>query len=126
MDHIYRSIDPDFIPSSSDLVRSTTETNWTDPQYDGGNVYYKVSAVDGAGNESEPAAAEMITEVPDPAMPRGCPTAPSRRDQVRISKTNPGAHCRGERSPHQANHAGAAHVATPQPATGPGSCIRGP
>ena len=67
---IYRSSDPDFIPTPSDLVFSTITTDWTDPDYDGWNVYYKVAALDFVGNESPPASAGTVTAATDPAIPQ--------------------------------------------------------
>ena len=68
--NIYRSSDPNFVPSPSDLVHSATGTGWTDPDYDGGNIYYKVTALDFAGNESDPAEPETVTAVNEPVSPK--------------------------------------------------------
>ena len=64
---VYRSTDPNFMPSPGTLVHSTTSTGWADP--DGGPIYYKVTALDYAGNESDPAAAGSVTAVELPAVP---------------------------------------------------------
>jgi hypothetical protein len=66
---VYRSNDPNFIPDSGNLVQATISTSWVDPDYDGGSVYYKVSATDVAGNESDPASPEIVTSVPIRAVP---------------------------------------------------------
>ncbi|UCH83848.1 MAG: hypothetical protein JSW50_15640, partial [Candidatus Latescibacterota bacterium] len=50
---IYRSSEPDFAPSLDDRVDVVTTSDWYDSEYDGWSVYYKVSAVDSAGNESD-------------------------------------------------------------------------
>jgi hypothetical protein len=67
---VYRSSDPDFVPSPSELVHSLTETNWSDPDYDGWNVYYKITALDYVGNESDPASAGTVTAVTGPVIPQ--------------------------------------------------------
>ncbi len=68
--NIYRSSDPNFVPSPSELVHSATETNWADPEYDGWPVYYKVTALDFVENESDPAGAETVTAVAEPVIPQ--------------------------------------------------------
>ena len=67
--NIYRSNDPDFIPSPSDLVHSPIGTNWSDPEYDGWDVYYKVTALDLVGNSSGPASPGAITGDDPAPMP---------------------------------------------------------
>jgi hypothetical protein len=66
---VYRSSDPDFVPSPADLVHSTTDTGWSDPDYDGWNVYYKITALDYVENESEPASAGTVTDAGRPEVP---------------------------------------------------------
>ncbi len=66
---VYRSSDPDFVPSPADLVHSTTETGWSDPDYDGWNVYYKITALDYVENESDPASPGTVTEAGGPEVP---------------------------------------------------------
>ena len=68
--NIYRSSDPNFVPSPSDLVHSDIGTSWADPEYDGWPVYYKVTALDFVGNESDPAVAGTVTAVNEPAIPQ--------------------------------------------------------
>jgi hypothetical protein len=67
---IYRSTDPDFTPTPTDLVHTTTGIEWYDPEYDGWNVYYKATAVDDAGNESDPATDGAPTAVTGPVIPK--------------------------------------------------------
>ncbi|UCG52647.1 MAG: T9SS type A sorting domain-containing protein, partial [Candidatus Latescibacterota bacterium] len=67
---IYRSNDPDFTPTPTDLVHTTTDNEWYDPDYDGWNVYYKITAVDDAGNESGPATDQAPTTVTEPVIPK--------------------------------------------------------
>ena len=50
-------------------MHSTTSTGWVDPDNDGGPVYYKVTATDFAGNESDPATAGTVTSAPDETPP---------------------------------------------------------
>jgi len=48
-------------------VRADSITpSWTDPDFDGGAVYYEVSVVDVAGNESPPASPETVSSSPPP------------------------------------------------------------
>jgi hypothetical protein len=67
--NVYRSTDPDFVPSPSELVYSGIGTSWTDPEYDGWNVHYKVTALDYVGNESDAAGPESATAVSDAPPP---------------------------------------------------------
>jgi hypothetical protein len=68
---VYRGTETDFEPSPDCLVDMTTATAWSDPEYDGWQVFYKVTAVDHAGNESDPAGSEPYTGVEDePAVPK--------------------------------------------------------
>jgi hypothetical protein len=67
---IYRGTDPDFTPSEVNLVHSTVSTEWNDPEYDGWMVYYKVTAVDFSGNESDPASPKTTTGIGEKIFPR--------------------------------------------------------
>ena len=51
------------------VVHSTADPGWTDPDHHGSDVYYKVTALDHAGNESEPASASVTTGTEDPMVP---------------------------------------------------------
>jgi hypothetical protein len=53
---VYRGASSGFEPSALNLVKMTTVNAWTDPEYDGWGVHYKVSAVDFSGNESAAAS----------------------------------------------------------------------
>ncbi len=66
---IYRSTDPEFTPASENLVHMTVDTGWVDPVSEGWQYYYKVSAVDFSGNESDAASPETVTGVDDSSMP---------------------------------------------------------
>lgn len=66
---VYRDTDPGFVPSVDSYVEGTALTNWTDPSNDGGAVYYKITAVDHADNESAPASPGVATAVPTPVVP---------------------------------------------------------
>jgi hypothetical protein len=66
---VYRSTDPNFAISPGTLVHATTTTGWADPDHDGGGIYYKVTALDYAGNESDPATAGSVTSVGGRAVP---------------------------------------------------------
>ncbi|UCF06042.1 MAG: T9SS type A sorting domain-containing protein [bacterium] len=65
--HIYRSETEDFDPTPGNLVHTTAGTDWLDTVEDGWKYYYKITSVDGAGNESTPASpvSTSDTEVPD-------------------------------------------------------------
>jgi hypothetical protein len=60
---VYRSADPDFVPGPATLVHETDGTSWQDTPSDPGSVYYKLTAVDHAGNESGPASSGAVTAV---------------------------------------------------------------
>jgi hypothetical protein len=67
---VYRSTDRYFDPAPGNLVEMTVETEWTDPEYDTEDVYYKITALDYAGNESAPAFLESTTGAEDQVIPR--------------------------------------------------------
>jgi hypothetical protein len=58
---VYRSTDENFTPTLQDLVHSTVQASWADPEYDGGGMHYKVTALDYVGNESPPATPETVS-----------------------------------------------------------------
>jgi hypothetical protein len=62
---IYRGTEVDFTPAPGNLVDMTISTAWNDPEYDGWQVYYKVTAVDDAGNEGEPTDSDAASGVGD-------------------------------------------------------------
>ncbi|HEY6564478.1 MAG TPA: hypothetical protein VIY86_08280, partial [Pirellulaceae bacterium] len=62
--HVYRSTQPNFTLASGVLVATTTQTSWTDPDFDGWNVHYEVASFDIAGNDSAPSAGGTTTAVP--------------------------------------------------------------
>ena len=66
---IYRSTDPDFVPGAGDLVGETAETGWIDEVSGGPQYFYRITAVDDAGNESPPGAPEEVTGAPDLEAP---------------------------------------------------------
>ena len=66
---VYRSTDPNFTPSPATLVHATTSTGWVDPEYDGGGIHYAITALDYAGNESDPATASLVTSIEGPRVP---------------------------------------------------------
>lgn len=74
---IYRSPDPAAPPSGATFVHATTSQNWLDTAYNGGAVYYRVTAVDFAGNESAPAAPAGVSGVgEDEARPAAATLGP--------------------------------------------------
>jgi hypothetical protein len=60
---VYRDSEVDFAPNPGNLVHATVSTNWTDPEFDGWVVHYKIIAVDHAGNRSDPATPKTATGV---------------------------------------------------------------
>jgi hypothetical protein len=69
---VYRDAETDFAPAPGNLLDMTTSTTWNDPEYDGWpRVYYKVTAVDDAGNEGDPTGSGPATGADDdPAVPK--------------------------------------------------------
>jgi hypothetical protein len=66
---IYRGTEIVFTPGPGNLLDVTTATTWSDPEYDGWQVYYKVTAVDDAGNEGEAAGWDPASGADRPAIP---------------------------------------------------------
>jgi hypothetical protein len=66
---VYRGSDEDFTPGPGNLVHETATTGWTDPDYDGWGVHYKTTAVDDAGNESDPGSPGTVTAITKPVLP---------------------------------------------------------
>ncbi|UCF04395.1 MAG: T9SS type A sorting domain-containing protein, partial [bacterium] len=58
---VYRGDSEDFIPAPGNLVHETAAESWSDPEYDGWDVHYKIAALDYAGNESDAASPESTT-----------------------------------------------------------------
>ena len=68
---IHRGDAPGFTVSFATAVDSVAGTAWTDPLWDGWDVYYAVEAVDSAGNASAPAYPGVTTAVePGDRTPR--------------------------------------------------------
>jgi hypothetical protein len=67
---VYRGTSEDFEPDAGSLVETTIDAGWLDAVEQGYLYFYKVSAVDHAGNESAPASAGTVTDADPPAMPR--------------------------------------------------------
>jgi hypothetical protein len=65
---VYRTTDPTCTVESATIVHETATTGWSDPDHDGDLVYYLVTALDYAGNESGPACPTM-SAVDDPQVP---------------------------------------------------------
>ena len=73
---IYRSDTPGFTHGPGNLIHMTIDTSWVDYVGDGWSYYYKLTAVDFAGNESDAASPETVThgdrdfgDAPDPPYP---------------------------------------------------------
>jgi hypothetical protein len=65
---VYRSTDPDFTPTPGELVHQTSVTDWQDAGASTG-VYYKITAVDVAGNEGDDSAPGTVTAVSGRPIP---------------------------------------------------------
>jgi hypothetical protein len=65
---VYRDDNEEFEPSPENLIHMTIAVAWVDPEGTGWD-HYKITALDHAGNESDPASPESITGVDEPAMP---------------------------------------------------------
>lgn len=59
----------DFTPGPGNFVEGTIADEWTDPSYDGWNVYYKITTIDFSGNESPPSMPDPATAVDMPEVP---------------------------------------------------------
>jgi hypothetical protein len=66
---IYRGEEQDFEPVPGNLVQVTTGTEWLDTVDEGWRYYYKLSAVDFSGNESDPKGPGVATGVDMPELP---------------------------------------------------------
>jgi len=66
---VYRSITPGFIPSAGSLIQQTTASTWTDPLL-GAQYFYKITATDYSGNESQAGATGIVSGVADQDIPR--------------------------------------------------------
>jgi hypothetical protein len=66
---IYRGESEEFDPSPGNLVHTATESDWLDTVEDGWRYCYKITSVDGAGNESPPASSESPTGAVAPVAP---------------------------------------------------------
>lgn len=84
---IYRDTDPMFTPGPASLAHETASTGWLDSPADPAGVYYRLTAVDHAGNESDATDATAVTGVEG----RGTPTAhvlrPGRPNPFRARTT---------------------------------------
>jgi hypothetical protein len=66
---VYRGTSADFTPEPGNLVQATVDPNWLDGVSQGWQYYYKITAIDFSGNESDAASAGSasgadITETP--------------------------------------------------------------
>jgi len=66
---VYRGLTPDFTHHPRNLVGGTVTPAWTDPTYNDPSVFYKITAVDFSGNESDPASPQTATVVGTPKSP---------------------------------------------------------
>jgi hypothetical protein len=66
---VYRGDSEDFTPGPGNLVHETATEGWNDPEYDGWDVHYKITALDYAGNESDAASPGSTTGDEVPLIP---------------------------------------------------------
>ena len=95
LDHynVYRSTTSGFTPDAGNFVAETTVSNYSDTGLSAGTTYYyKVTAVDTSGNESDPSAeASATTEAPDttpPAAPTGLTATAVSTSQIDLDWNN--------------------------------------
>ncbi len=86
---VYRGSDPDFAPGPENLAGATAGTYWTDPDYDVGGIYYKITALDHAGNESAPASPESTTGTEEQRDASCVRAAPERAQSVQPRDGDP-------------------------------------
>ncbi|MBU8922299.1 MAG: FG-GAP repeat protein [Bacteroidales bacterium] len=67
---IYRGGDPDFVPVPGEEVHSTATPYWTDTEIGVSGVYYKITALDDSGNESDSASPVTVTGDDLPSVPK--------------------------------------------------------
>lgn len=79
---VYRSSDPGFVPGPATLVHETAGTSWQDSPVDPGAAFYRLTALDHAGNESLPAFSGPVSAVD------GGPSAPAAF-ALRAASPNP-------------------------------------
>ena len=68
---LYRGLSEDFVPEAENLVAQLDETEYFDGEWNWGGYYYKLSAFDVSGNESEFSllAPDGVTDVETPKAP---------------------------------------------------------
>ncbi len=95
LDHysVYRSTTSGFTPGTGNFVAETTVSNYSDTGLSASTTYYyKVTAVDTSGNESDPSAqASATTEAPDttpPAAPTGLTATAVSSSQINLDWAN--------------------------------------
>jgi len=74
---VYRSGTQGFTPAPANLAGSATGTGFTDSGLPGGTYYYRVTAIDGAGNEGPPSNEGSAVVTADVTAPAVAFTAPS-------------------------------------------------
>jgi hypothetical protein len=66
---VYRGQSEDFTPDPGSLEHTTTGTAWHDAVPQGYTYYYKTTAVDYSGNESDPSSAQIVTGIDRHTIP---------------------------------------------------------
>ncbi|MBU8922374.1 MAG: choice-of-anchor D domain-containing protein [Bacteroidales bacterium] len=67
---VYRDTEEGFIPGPGNLVHQTVTPIWSDPEYDGWDVHYKITTLDHVGNESDAASPGSTTDDDIPGVPK--------------------------------------------------------
>jgi hypothetical protein len=74
---VYRGVSAGFTPTAGDLAATTTNPQWHDGAAEPFTHYYRISAVDHAGNESAPAAPATVSGVALPTLPNAFALLPN-------------------------------------------------
>jgi hypothetical protein len=74
---VYRGMSPGFTPAPENLEHTTTGTEWIDPVSDGWMYYYRITAVDRSGNESDAITTGTATATGDGAVPQALALYPN-------------------------------------------------
>ena len=86
---VHRGSSADFTPSAGTLVDTVTGTTFTDADRPAATAYYRIVAVDAAGNLSEPsqAAEAIVPDVTAPSTPGGVTAVAGGDPEIVVSWT---------------------------------------
>jgi hypothetical protein len=66
---VYRGTETSFVPSPANLVQQTAVSAWTDPAFQPWGYFYKITAVDHAGNEGVAGSATSVSATGEGDVP---------------------------------------------------------